>query len=58
MEVYWLPASLWQMRPSRLTPRRAQVAMFSASTTRLAAMVRAALQPTMRRENTSMTKAT
>jgi hypothetical protein len=58
MEVYWLPASLWQTRPARLRPRRAQAAMFKASSTRLACMVLAAFQPTMRRENTSTTKAT
>jgi len=32
--------------------------MFNVSTTRLATMERAAFQPTMRRENTSTTKAT
>jgi hypothetical protein len=38
--------------------RRAQAAMLSASTTSEACMVRAAFQPTMRRENTSITNAT
>jgi hypothetical protein len=32
--------------------------MFRASSTRLVCIVRAAFQPTMRRENTSTTKAT
>jgi len=40
------------------TPRRVHAAMLRASITREAAMVRAAFQPTMRRENTSTTKAT
>jgi len=41
-----------------LVPRRVQAAMFKASTTRAVCMLRAAFQPTMRRENTSTTKAT
>lgn len=56
--MYWLPASEWQMTPSMLVARRLHAAMFKASTTRVAFMVRAAFQPTMRRENTSTTKAT
>jgi hypothetical protein len=38
--------------------RRVQAAMLSASTTSDAVMVRLAFQPTSRRENTSMMKAT
>jgi hypothetical protein len=58
MEVYWLPASLWQTTPSMSTPRRVHAAMFNASITSEVAMVRDAFQPTMRRENTSTTKET
>jgi hypothetical protein len=39
-------------------PRRVHAAMFNASMTREACMVRAAFQPTMRRENTSVMNAT
>jgi hypothetical protein len=51
------PASWWQTRPSRSTPRRVHAAMFNASTTRVANMDRA-FQPTIRREYTSTTNAT
>jgi len=58
LSLSWLPASLWHTSPSKLTPRRVHAAMFKASRTRHVCMVRAAFQPTMRRENTSTTKAT
>jgi len=46
------------MTPASSTPRRVQAAMFKASTTSGALIDRDAFQPTMRRENTSITKAT
>ena len=53
-----LPASVWQMRPSSVVWRRVHAAMLRASRTRVVVIERAAFQPTRRRENTSMTKAT
>jgi len=52
------PASLWQISPARSVPRRVQAAMFNASTTSEACMVRAAFQPTIRLEQMSTMNAT
>jgi len=46
------------MRSSIVVWRRVQAAMLRASVTRAAVIERAAFQPTMRREKTSVTKAT
>jgi hypothetical protein len=46
------------MRPSRVVCRRVHAAMLRASRTRGVVIDRAAFQPTRRRENTSMMKAT
>jgi hypothetical protein len=49
---------VWQINPSKLVWRRVQAAMLRASSTSEAVMERAAFQPTSRREQTSMMKAT
>jgi hypothetical protein len=46
------------MTPARSTARRVHAAMFKASTTSGARIDREAFQPTIRRENMSITKAT
>jgi hypothetical protein len=53
----WPPASEWHTRPSSTLARR-QIAISNASRTSSVRMLAAARQPTISRENTSMTNAT
>jgi len=53
-----LPRSLWWIRPSRLSPRRAHIAISRASRARSVRSDLDTCQPTMRLEKTSITKAT
>jgi hypothetical protein len=50
MEVDWLPASEWQMRPSSTTLARRQIAISRASRTSSVRMLVATRQPTIIRE--------
>jgi len=57
LNLSWLPASLWCTNPSRGVLRR-QIAISSASRGRSVRRWVASDQPTIMRENTSMTNAT
>jgi hypothetical protein len=57
IDRYWLPRSEWCTSPSSWACRR-QLAISSASKARSVRSDREACQPTMNRENASMTKAT